>query len=153
VTLPATLCLFPLTYACGALSDRLGRRPVVMAGLFLGAVSILPVYFGLRQFAATPWLLFVLLLVPVLALALVTGPQTALLSELFTARTRYTAVGLPHNLAAGWIGGLSPFFVTLIADRSGSALTGLFYPAALLVIALVTACLFLPETRAVDLGR
>jgi MFS family permease len=152
VTLAATLCLFPLTYACGALSDRLGRRPVVLAGLLLGTVSILPVYAGLQQLAHQPGLIFVLLLIPVLAVALVTGPQTALLSELFPARTRYTAVGLPHNLAAGWIGGLSPYMVTLIAEKSGSTLVGLAYPAALLLVALVTGYFFLPETRGADLN-
>ena len=152
ITLGATLCLFPLTYVCGALSDRLGRRPVVLAGLLLGAASILPVYAGLQQFANQPWLIFVLLLVLVLAVALVTGPQTALLSELFTARTRYTAVGLPHNLAAGWIGGLSPYMVALIAEKSGIPLVGVCYPAALLLIALVTGYFFLPETRGADLN-
>lgn len=152
VTLAATLCLFPLTYACGALSDRLGRRPVVLAGLLLGAASILPVYVGLQQVAQQPVLVFALLLIPVLAVALVTGPQTALLSELFPARTRYTAVGLPHNLAAGWIGGLSPYMVTLIAEKSGSALMGLGYPTALLLVALVVGYFFLPETRGADLN-
>lgn len=150
--LAATLCLFPLTYVGGALSDRLGRRPVVLAGLLLGTVSILPIYAGLQQWANQPGLIFVLLLVLVLAVALVTGPQTALLSELFTARTRYTAVGLPHNLAAGWIGGLSPYMVALIAKNSGSALTGLVYPAALLLMALVTGYFFLPETRGANLN-
>ncbi|HBH38880.1 MAG TPA: MFS transporter, partial [Curvibacter sp.] len=105
VTLGATFCLFPLTYVCGALSDRYGRRPVVLAGLLLGAASIIPVYAGLALVAHQPLLVFALLVIPVLAVALVTGPQTAMLSELFPARTRYTAVGLPHNLAAGWIGG------------------------------------------------
>lgn len=152
VTLAATLCLFPLTYICGALSDRLGRRPVVLAGLLLGTISILPVYAGLQQLAQQPWLIFVLLLIPVLAVALVTGPQTALLSELFPARTRYTAVGLPHNLAAGWIGGLSPYMVTLIAEKSGNALVGLGYPTALLLLALLAGYLFLPETRGADLN-
>ena len=153
LTLGATFCLFPLTYAAGALSDRLGRRPVVLVGLLLGTATILPVYAGLRVTATQPLLVFGLLLILVLAVALVTGPQTALLSELFPARTRYTAVGLPHNLAAGWIGGLSPYMVTLIADQSGSVLLGLGYPTALLAIALVVGWLFLPETRGADLRR
>jgi MFS family permease len=153
VTLAATLCLFPLTWACGALSDRVGRRPVVLSGLLLGAIATLPVYVGLQQFAHLPVLVFALLLLPVVAVALVTGPQTAMLSELFTARTRYTAVGLPHNLAAGWIGGLSPYMVALIAAKSGSPLMGLLYPTALLVVALVVGWFFLPETRGADLNR
>lgn len=151
VTLGATFCLFPLTYVAGALSDRLGRRPVVLSGLLLGALAILPVYALLGQVVQQPVLAFLLLLIPVAAVALVTGPQTALLSELFPARTRYTAVGLPHNLAAGWIGGLSPYMVTLIAGQTGSALIGLAYPTALLVLALVVGWFFLPETRGRDL--
>jgi MFS family permease len=153
VTLAATLCLFPLTYFCGALSDRVGRRPVVLAGLLLGTLTILPVYAALRHLATQPVAAWALLLVLVLAVALVTGPQTALLSELFPARTRYTAVGLPHNLAAGWIGGLSPYMVTLIASESGNALAGLGYPAALLAMAWVVGYFFLPETRGVDLDQ
>ncbi len=151
VTLGATFCLFPLTYVAGALSDRLGRRPVVLSGLLLGAVCILPVYALLAQLVQQPVLVFLLLLAPVSAVALVTGPQTAMLSELFPARTRYTAVGLPHNLAAGWIGGLSPYMVTLIAGKTGSTLIGLAYPTALLVLALVVGWFFLPETRGRDL--
>jgi hypothetical protein len=60
---------------------------------------------------------------------------------------------LPHNLAAGWIGGLSPYFVALIADKTGSPLLGLGYPTAWLAVALVTGYFFLPETRGADLRR
>ena len=95
--------------------------------------------------------LALLLLVPTLALALVTGPQTAILAELFPARTRYTAASLPHNLSAGWIGGLSPFMVTLISVKIGSVTAGLWYLVILLGAAFVIGLLFLPETRDVAL--
>lgn len=147
LTLAATLALFPLTLLAGGLSDRIGRRPVLLAGLWLGALAMLPVFWGLRQFAASPALMVILLLVPVVALALITGPQTATLAELFPARTRYSAVALPHNLAAGWIGGLSPFMVTLIGSRSGDPMLGLAYPTVLLLLAALVGLRFLPETR------
>lgn len=155
LTLLSTLALFPLTLAAGWLSDRIGRRPVLLAGLALGAGTLLPVFMGLRHFGAQGEDLAVLtlLLFPTLALACITGPQTAVLAELFPARTRYSAVALPHNLAAGWIGGLSPFMVTLLSSWSGHPLAGLGYPVLLLGAGLVIGLLFLPETRDAPLAE
>jgi hypothetical protein len=126
---------------------------VVISGLLLGVVSILPIYTALPFIADQLPLVFLLQLILVSAVALVTGPQTALLSELFNARTRYTAVGLPHNLSAGWIGGLSPYMVNLIASKSGLAVVGLMYPNALLLMALLVCYFTLPETFGRDLGE
>lgn len=149
LVLVSTLALFPLTIGAGWLSDRIGRRPVLLAGLALGVGSLLPVFQGLLHFGAQGQNLAVvaLLLLPTLALACITGPQTAVLAELFPARTRYSAVALPHNLAAGWIGGLSPFMVTLLSSWSGHPLAGLWYPTGILALGLVVGLLFLPETR------
>ncbi len=241
----STLLLFPLTILCGWLSDWIGRRPVLLAGLLLGAVAIVPVFKGLQHYGnpalerfnrevavtlygrdcdyspfrkaandcernqefftrngvsyslqpqragqgvfvsvggdggisgfspdrltgvlkARGWsehadisqinrfMLFLLLIVPVVAVALITGPQTAVLAELFTARTRYTAAAVPHNLSAGWIGGLSPFMVTLLSVHAGDALAGLWYPAGMLILACVIGLLFLPETLDAPLGH
>ena len=152
LSMASTLCLFPLTYLAGAWSDRMGRRPVVLSGLLLGLMAVLPIYSLLPLVADQLWAVFGLMLILVLAVSLVTGPQTALLSELFNARTRYTAVGLPHNLAAGWMGGLSPYVVGLIASQTGVPLIGLVYPSSLLLLALLVCYFWLPETRGQDLN-
>lgn len=147
----STIALFPLTIFCGWLSDRIGRRPILLAGLLLGAAAIFPVFQGLLHFGAAEHLnkaaVFGLLMVLTVALACVTGPQTATLAELFPARTRYTAVALPHNLAAGWIGGMSPLMVTWLGTRFADPMAGLWYPAALLVVAAAVGLRFLPEVR------
>ena len=96
-------------------------------------------------------MLLLLLVVTVIPLALITGPQTAVLAELFPARTRYTAVALPHNLSAGWIGGLSPFMITLLNVKAGDASSRVWYPVGLLGAAFVIGFVFLPETRNVTL--
>ena len=145
----STLALFPATLFCGWLSDRIGRRPVLLIGLVCGALAIFPVFQGLLHYGTLPTpdttMLTLLLLVLVVPLACITGPQTATLPELFPARTRYTAVALPHNLSAGWIGGMSPFMVTWLGVQFASPLAGLWYPTALLIMAAVVGYFFLPE--------
>ena len=147
----STLVLLPATVFCGWLSDRVGRRPVLLFGLFSGLTVIFPVFQGLLHYGtlAEPHLgaLLGLLLLLVVPLAAITGPQTATLPELFPARTRYSAVALPHNLSAGWLGGMSPFLVTWLSVRFEHPLAGLAYPLALLALASVVGLLFLPEVR------
>jgi hypothetical protein len=88
-----------------------------------------------------------------LALALVVGPQTALLAELFPAKNRNSAATLPHNLAAGWIGGLLPLIVTWVNQEWGNSLLGLWYPILFLGASGLTALLFLPETKTANLSK
>jgi MFS family permease len=153
----ATLILFPLTLFAGWLSDKVGRKPVVISGLLLGAIFIQPVFQMLQtlsdQYLAAPNISSPLVLIGLLltslslALALVVGPQTALLAELFPAKTRNSAATLPHNLAAGWIGGLLPLIVTWLNQSWGSDLAGLWYPTLFLTASAIIAFMYLPETR------
>ncbi|MBU3623395.1 MFS transporter [Polynucleobacter sp. AP-Latsch-80-C2] len=149
----ATLALFPLTLFAGWLSDKIGRKPVVVSGLFLGAIFIHPAYQLLQVFGQTSNLIMIVLVLTglSLALALVVGPQTALLAELFPAKTRSSAATFPHNLAAGWIGGLLPLIVTWLNQKWGSDVAGLWYPTIFLASGAIVALLYLPETHKTNL--
>jgi MFS family permease len=156
----ATLLLFPLTVAAGWLSDKIGRKPVVLSGIILGAIFIYPAFELLQHFGnaytdnfATPSLIGIeaTLLLLSCMLALAVGPQTALLAELFPAKNRNSAATLPHNLAAGWIGGLLPLIVTWLNQQWGNNIVGLLYPTVFLISAAIVAMIYLPETRHINL--
>ena len=158
----ATIVLFPVTIIAGWLSDRIGRKPVVLAGTILGACCIYPAFQLLQDLGAvyiknssSMALLGILIILITLtsSLALVVGPQTALLAELFPARNRSSAATLPHNLAAGWIGGLMPLLVALINQVWGNTLAGLWYPTVFLAIGAIISVLYLPETNRSSLAN
>jgi len=148
----ATLALLPFTIFAGWLSDKIGRKPVVVSGLILGATLILPAFNLLQNLNSDSTLAIAGVLIGLSAiLALVVGPQTALLAELFPAKSRNSAATLPHNLAAGWIGGLLPLIITWLNQEWGSNLAGLWYPTIFLASGAVVAMLYLPETRKTNL--
>ncbi len=79
--------------------------------------------------------------------ALVTGPYSALLSELFPARIRYTAVSFPQNFGNGWFGGLLPAVAFAVVAATGNVFAGLWYPVALAALCFAVGAAALPETR------
>jgi MFS family permease len=149
----ATVALLPLTVFAGWLSDKIGRKPVVVSGLILGATLILPAFYLLQSNSGSISLIAGVLIGLSAILALVVGPQTALLAELFPAKTRNSAATLPHNLAAGWIGGLLPLIVTWLNQHWENYLAGLWYPTIFLASGAIVAMLYLPETRKIKLNE
>jgi predicted ABC-type exoprotein transport system permease subunit len=131
-----------------------------LSGIILGAVLIYPAFLLLQYLGnlyienstelALIGVLTILMLLSSL-LALVVGPQTALLAELFPAKNRNSAATLPHNLAAGWIGGLLPFIVTWLNQTFTSGLAGLWYPTIFLASAAILGLIYLPETEKTNL--
>jgi metabolite-proton symporter len=132
----------------GALSDRVGRRPVYLAGAVGAAVWVF-VFFRLLDTRAT----VAIVLATVVALllhALMYGPQAAFMTELFATRLRYSGASLAYQVAGVLGGGFAPIISLTLLDRYGTPLAVAAYVAAALAITVVSL-LLAPETREADL--
>jgi MFS family permease len=81
------------------------------------------------------------------------SPIGAWMTELFPARIRYTAISLPYNMGAGWVGGFMPASAFAMVASNGNIYFGLWYPVLVLVFSFVVGLLFLPETAGRRLSR
>ena len=81
------------------------------------------------------------------SIAAISGPQAAALSELFPAKIRYTALSFPYHLGLGWFGGFMPAIAFAIIAQTGNVYSGLWYPFIITLTAFIVALVFLPETR------
>ena len=91
----------------GALSDRIGRRPVYMFGAVMTAVTAYPIFWMIDQ--GTPWFARVALFLGLIfGHAAMYAPQGAFFSELFGTSVRYSGASLGVQLSSVLAGGLSP---------------------------------------------
>jgi len=124
----------------GALSDRVGRRPVYMFGAIMTALFAFP-FFWLIGTGQTWGLVLAMLGSFVLSHAAMYAPQAAFLSELFGTRVRYSGASLGSQLASVVAGGLAPLIATALMAKSGSSAVALYVAgmAAVTIVSLIVA--------------
>ena len=159
----ALLLATPFFLVLGSLSDRIGRKPIMMTGCLLGALTYVPIYRAMTAAAcgapppggfaqtfvcspASPIALGALIFIQVLYVTMVYGPIAAFLVELFPGRVRYTSLSLPYHIGNGVFGGLVPFVATAIVTRTGNIYAGLIYPIAIAVMTFIIGVFLLRET-------
>jgi MFS family permease len=139
----------PFFIVFGALSDRIGRKKIIMGGCLLAALTYIPIYKAMSA-AAEPLnfpLMVALIFVQVLYVTMVYGPIAAFLVESFPAKIRYTSLSLPYHFGNGWFGGFTPFIATSIVASTGNRYAGLYYPIIVATMTLIVGGLLLRETK------
>ena len=132
----------------GALSDRVGRRPVYAAGAAAAAVWAFAFFPLLNTGNAVVIALAVV--VALAAHAAMYGPQAAFVAELFSVRLRYSGASMGYQVAGIFGGALAPIIAIKLVQVTGSAVSVSVYVAAALAITGV-GLWFAPETARTDI--
>jgi len=127
----------PLFVFFGSLSDRIGRKKIMMTGNLLAALFYVPIYHAMKLYSnpVNAVALTALVFVQVVFVTMVYGPIAAFLVEAFPAKIRYTSLSLPYHFGNGWFGGFLPIIATSLVVATGNIYAGLAFP---IVVALVT---------------
>ncbi|MEW1933736.1 MFS transporter [Rhodococcus sp. NPDC079359] len=131
----------------GALSDRIGRKPV----LFIGNIGIALLLFPLDAMVGSSALtLFLAMSVALCAIGAILAVMPAMMAELFPTGMRAAGVGVPYSIAVAAFGGTAAYVQTFFAERGTPDLFQ-WYTLALLAVS-IAALITIPETRERDLA-
>ncbi|MFD8790976.1 MFS transporter [Streptomyces vinaceus] len=113
----------------GALSDRIGRRPVMLGGALGVVVLALPLLHVLQSPGAPPWFRAGAVLLAGALVGLMAGPGPAMLAEMFPRRVRCTGLGLAYALAGAVFSGCAGLVITALIARTGDTSVPAYYAA------------------------
>ena len=162
----AILCATPLFVFFAWLSDRIGRKWIILTGMLLAVLTYLPIYQTMATFSPfvgnpadkiinpnyNPVMLGVLVFVQVVYVTMSYGPIAAFLVELFPTRIRYTSMSLPYHIGNGVFGGLVPIIGLSLIQATGNNFAGLFYPMGVAAVCFIVGAIFMPETNHIDIA-
>ncbi|MFU0507066.1 MFS transporter [Pseudaminobacter sp. NGMCC 1.201702] len=153
----ALLIATPSLIFFGFLSDIIGRKPVILGGMLLAAVTYYPLYLWLGSVTQPgninyPIAIFIIFIL-VCYVGMVYGPVGAFLAEYFPGRIRYTSVSVPYHIGNGWGGGLVPFITSAAFAATGSIGYALIYPIAVPAVCFLLALYLMPETRRISIWQ
>lgn len=124
----------------GLLSERVGRRPVMLAGATLVILLTVPAFTALTRAPGVGHLCCVTALLGVFV-SMAAAPALTTVTESFPARIRAGALGTVYAVAVATFGGTTQFMVKWLTDVSGSALAPAWYlTGAMAVGAVAMAC-------------
>jgi metabolite-proton symporter len=124
-------------------SDRIGRRPLILAGIVLAAIWF-PIYFHLVQQKDVLLLIIGLVVSVGFIHALIFGPEAAFTAELFPTEVRASGSSLGKQLGIVFGGGIAPLVATSLMGPTTGFTPVVLYFEAMALLALI-GILFAPE--------
>ncbi|MDT5338221.1 MAG: transporter, family, proline/betaine transporter [Mycobacterium sp.] len=132
----ASLVALVLILPFAALSDRIGRRPMLIAGSACFAVFAYPLFLLLNSGSLAAAISAHCMLAAIESVYVSTAVTAGV--ELFATRVRYSGFSVGYNIAVAGFGGTTPYVVTWLTAHTGNVLAPAFYLIAAAVLSLGT---------------
>jgi MHS family alpha-ketoglutarate permease-like MFS transporter len=136
------MCLQPLY---GALSDRIGRRPLLVGFALCGTLFTVPLLTAIRN-ASGPWEAFLLIACAWIIVSGYTSINALVKAELFPASIRATGVGVPYAFAVSVFGGTAEYLALWF--KSIHMESGFYWYATAVIACTLVVCWFMRDTSA-----
>ncbi|HEY0572774.1 MAG TPA: MFS transporter [Pseudonocardia sp.] len=143
VSTVTSLVAVVLVPAFGALSDRVGRKPILLSSSVALLVASYPLFLLMREGGLVGAAVSTIGLGVILALILATHAVT--MAEIFPTRVRQGGLSIGYNVTAALFAGTVPYLMTFLIDRTGNLMVPAFYLVLVGVVGLI-ATLTLRET-------
>jgi MHS family proline/betaine transporter-like MFS transporter len=143
----AAVVLTVLTPVMGAISDRIGRKPLLLASAIIYGVISFPLFSYLST-APDGTRLILVQSVSAVLLAMYAGPLCAILAELFPTKVRFTALSIGYGMSVTLFGGCAPFIAEYLISATKSPVAPAFFLIFAAIISAVTLALMKDRTNA-----
>jgi MFS transporter, MHS family, proline/betaine transporter len=130
----ASLVALVLILPFAALSDRIGRRPMLIAGSLAFAVAGYPLFLLLNSGSLAAAITAHCALAVIEAVYVSTAVAAGV--ELFATRVRYSGFSIGYNICVAGFGGTTPYVVTWLTAQTGNNVAPAFYVIVAAVVSL-----------------
>ncbi len=136
VTVIGLLAIAILVPFMGLLSDRIGRKPVMIAGCVGFLVLTYPTL--MLMSVGNFWAATAAMVLLGIFMAAFDGASSAAMAELFPTNIRYGSMAIAYNFSVAIFGGITPYFATWLIASTGNTFAPAFYVMAAALITLIT---------------
>lgn len=142
LSMAALLLVLPIA---AKFADRVGRKPLVVAGCAMLTSGAVPFFWLMHHHDAA--LIFLGELGFVIAVGTLAGGLAAANVEMIPEPIRCTGLSLAYNTSVGWFGGTTPLIATWLIVQSGDPISPAYWVMVAGCLSLFAAILFMPETK------
>lgn len=135
-----------------SLSDKIGRRPLLIGGAVFSALAVFPI-FWLADTKSTVLVWVALILGVSISWGVMVSVQGVYCAELFPTHLRYTGFTVGREISSLFAGGIAPFIATALLASSGGESWPVATYALILALIAVVALWFGPETYKNDITK